>query len=104
MRHYYFDRYHVTRILVTLVGMGILCIAAYALPRGAFGLVAVDIPAQKLSVMRVDIPFDIVRFIAYLLFLAVLFASEIVVARWRRALRDQLYDVRDELFVLTSHA
>jgi hypothetical protein len=102
LRSYYFNRYHITRIIVTFAGMGLLCIAAYALPRGAFGLVDVDVSAGKLSLMHLDIPFDVARFIAYLLFLFVLFVSEVVVARWRSAMRDELYDVRDALVGLSD--
>jgi hypothetical protein len=40
---------------------------------------------------------DVARFAAYLAFLLVLFCSEVVVARWRAAMRDDLYDVRDAL-------
>lgn len=102
LRNYYFNRHHITRVTGTLAGMGLLCIAAYALPRGAFGIVPVDASAGTLSLMGLEVPFDIARFIAYLLFLLVLFASEVVVARWRSALRDDLYDVRDALVALSD--
>jgi Ca2+/Na+ antiporter len=102
LRSYYFNRYHITRIIGTLAGMGALCIAAYALPRGAFGLVPVDMSAGKLRLMGLEVPFDVARFVAYLLFLLVLFASEVVVARWRSAMRDELYDVRDALAGLSE--
>jgi hypothetical protein len=82
--------------------MGLLCIAAYALPRGSFGQVPVDASVGTLSLMGLEVPFDIPRFVAYLLFLSVLFASEVVVARWRSALRDELYDVRDALVGLSE--
>jgi hypothetical protein len=100
LRSYYFNRHHITRILLTLAGMGTLCVAAYVVPRGALGLVPVDASAATLSLLGVAIPFDVARFVAYLLFLLVLFASEVVVARWRSTMRDQLYDVRDALVEL----
>jgi Ca2+/Na+ antiporter len=100
LRSYYFNRHHITRIVVTLAVMGTLCVAAYALPRGAFGLVPVDTSAETLSLMGYAVPFDIARFVGYVLFLLVLFSSELVVAHWRSTMRDELYDVRDALFEL----
>jgi hypothetical protein len=97
LRHFYFGRDQITRIVVTLIAMILLCIAAYVVPRGAFGLVAMDPSGSALRLMGFDVTLDFLRFVAYLLFIFVLLASEVVMTSWRSALRTELYDVRDAL-------
>lgn len=100
LHSYYFDRHHVTRIVATLAAMASLCAIAYALPRGAFGFAPADPATETLDLMGFVVPFDIARFVGYVLFLGVLAASELVVAHWRAIMRDELYDVRDALVEL----
>ncbi|KJC60080.1 hypothetical protein UP10_15565 [Bradyrhizobium sp. LTSPM299] len=97
LRSYYFNRHHITRVVATLAVMGSLGVAAYALPRGACSLVPVDTSTETLSLMGHSVPFDIARFVGYVLFLLVLFSSELVVAHWRSIMRDELYNVRDAI-------
>jgi hypothetical protein len=58
LRSYYFDRQHITRIIGTLAATALLCAAAYAVPRGALGLVALDPAAGTLSLMGLDVPLE----------------------------------------------
>ncbi|MGH6863428.1 MAG: hypothetical protein ACRECN_04020, partial [Methylocella sp.] len=101
LRSYYFDRYHIGRIIATLAGMAVLCVAAYAVS-GA----GTHSPAPLVTYLRLvrdgglnvagfRLSFDVARFVAYLLFLSLLFGSELVIGSWRNAMRNQLYDVRD---------
>lgn len=97
LRRFYFCRYQITRIVVTLGAMTLLCIAAYVVPRAAVGLVHVDPSGAKLNFIGFDLTLDGLRFVAYLLFILVLLASEVVMSSWRSELRVALYDVRDAL-------
>ncbi len=107
LRSYYFERHHARRILITLLAMAILCAAAYVVSYAVttspdktviyWGLIDIDSRNAELTVMGVRISLDFARFIAYLLFLLVLITSEVVLAAWREKMRNDLYNVRDQL-------
>jgi hypothetical protein len=106
IRSYYFDRRHITRIVLTLVSVFALFAVSYRFHSTITGQSITYLPlisefrmrdSSTFDIHGYNIPIYVLRLCAYCLFISLITCSEIVLYSWRKHMRIKIYDVQARL-------